>query len=946
MQTSFPQVVNHDRLDFTHQDLQGRSFRGQNLTGAIFTGADIRSADFAAAQLVGADFTQVTAGLNRPWWWLMVVTIVLLAGLAGAGCSIACVITMRLLHPEYIAHRSLLPGITTLIVVPLFMLGVIRWGLTTQLATLAAALAGSFIIGQALLCIALGSEGLNRGQETGWRLAGVWSWAFMGVLFGALSLTAGWQLLRHRSRYLVLPWMVGVGLALYGSWDLNQHAKQFDATVLGNLEAWPWVIPPAIVLGGLSVYVSWWGRQEADRFQPIAHLATFLCTIGGTQFQGANLTRANLQAGNFAQTNFTQAKLTQTNFYLARKVHQARLAGTILQQRSVRDLLTSHRGAGRSYVGCDLRGAYLVEAVLADADFTDANWQNANLSGAWLDRANLTRVQAIGADLRNCHLTAACLEAWNIDQTTQLTGIDCEFVYLLHQQQERSPSSGMFAAGEFTKLFQQAIDTVDLIIRNGVDWQSLTQTIKQLQVEQGDTPLTVRSIENKGDGMVIVKVAVAPETDKAQFYESFQATYAATLQSLEAKHQATIAAKDAQIELYREQQNDLKQITQLLAAGNPGRSVKSITPQCVVLKLNTGSLTTGFTTTLQIGPEATTPHVEVTGHLAPAPELWAAYQDWRQAYQRSLNANHRMHIPDTQITNISRRDFWQNCETKAAVLADRLNQWLNHPTSRPLKERLLEQLSPTDPIRLLVQTDDADLRHLPLQLWDWFDRYPQAELALSTPSYQRIQPSVKPKSQVKILAILGDSQGIDIAHDRALLEQLPNAAITFLVEPDRRELTDRLWEQDWDILFFAGHSQSRQVGNAECGYLQINAQEQLPIGQLRHGLRKAIAQGLQLAIFNSCDGLGIARELADLDLPQMIVMREPVPDRVAQEFLKHFLLEFSRGTSLYQSVRRGREQLQGLEDQFPCASWLPVIYQNPAIVPMLWADLTHGDKSL
>jgi uncharacterized protein YjbI with pentapeptide repeats len=929
MPTAFP--------DFTGRNLQGRSFRHADLTHAKFTGADIRSADFSGAILVGADFVGAKAGLNRPWWWLVLGAIVLLAILAGAGSSIAAVMTVRLLDPEYIAKRSWFPGLTTVTMVSLFLLGIIRWGMTTQLASLAAALAGSFIVGQALLCIVMGSEGLNWGQETGWRLAGVWSWAFMGVLFGALVLTAGWQLLRHRSRYLVLPWSLGLGLALYGAWDMNQRTKKVDPTVLGQLAAWPWVIPMTIVLGGLSFYISWQGRREDDRFQLITNLTTFLCTIGGTQFPGADLTRANLAAGNFAQTNFTQAQLTQTNFHHARNLHQARLAGTILQQRSVRDLLVSHQGNQRAYVGCDLRGAYLVDAALAATDFTDANWQNANLSGAQLDRANLTRVQAIGTDLRACQLTAACLEAWNVDQTTQLADIKSEFVYLLNHQKERSPSSGEFVTGEFTKLFQQAIDTVDLIIRNGVDWSSLSQTIQQLQVEQGDATLSIRSIENKGDGMVVVKVAVAPETEKAQFYESFQTTYAATIQALEAKHQAAIAAKDAQIDLYREQHHDLKQITQLLAAsGHERRSPqRGPQPQCVVLKLNTGSLTTGFAVTLQIGPEAATPQIEVTGHLAAAPELWQAYQDWRSAYQRSLNANYRMSIPDTQITNISRHDFWQNCTTQADILTDRINQWLNHETSRPLKERLLEQLSTTDPIRLLIQTDDRDLRHLPLQLWDWFDRYPQAELALSTPSYQRIQPIAKPPAPVKILAILGDSQGIDVAHDRALLAQLPNAAITFLVEPDRQALNDQLWAQNWDILFFAGHSQSR---DGTTGYLQINATEQLTIAQLRHGLRKAIAQGLQLAIFNSCDGLGIASNLADLDIPQMIVMREPVPDRVAQEFLKHFLVEFSGGMTLYQAVRSGREKLQGLEDQFPCASWLPVIYQNPAVVPVRWVE--------
>jgi hypothetical protein len=58
------------------------------------------------------------------------------------------------------------------------------------------------------------------------------------------------------------------------------------------------------------------------------------------------------------------------------------------------------------------------------------------------------------------------------------------------------------------------------------------------------------------------------------------------------------------------------------------------------------------------------------------------------------------------------------------------------------------------------------------------------------------------------------------------------------------------------------------------------------------------------------------------------------------------LVEFAGGATLYQSVRSGREKLQGLEDQFPCASWLPVIYQNPAIVPVLWGDLTERDKLL
>ncbi|NJO29878.1 MAG: hypothetical protein HC874_21865 [Richelia sp. SL_2_1] len=60
------------------------------------------------------------------------------------------------------------------------------------------------------------------------------------------------------------------------------------------------------------------------------------------------------------------------------------------------------------------------------------------------------------------------------------------------------------------------------------------------------------------------------------------------------------------------------------------------------------------------------------------------------------------------------------------------------------------------------------------------------------------------------------------------------------------------------------------------------------MAELRDSLQTAIQQRLQLAIFNSCDGLGIAAELESLHIPQVIVMREPVPDFVAQEFLKYF----------------------------------------------------------
>ncbi|MEC4814157.1 MAG: hypothetical protein SAK29_12910, partial [Scytonema sp. PMC 1069.18] len=143
----------------------------------------------------------------------------------------------------------------------------------------------------------------------------------------------------------------------------------------------------------------------------------------------------------------------------------------------------------------------------------------------------------------------------------------------------------------------------------------------------------------------------------------------------------------------------------------------------------------------------------------------------------------------------------------------------------------------------------------------------------------------------------------------------------------------------WDILFFAGHSQTE----GDIGRIYINehpTNNSLTIEQLQEALKAAIENGLQLAIFNSCDGLGLSLSLEKLNIPTTIVMREPVPNLVAEEFFQHFMAAFAIARlPLYLAVQQARRKLQGLEDEFPGASWLPVICQNPAVEPPTWLKL-------
>ncbi len=359
---------------------------------------------------------------------------------------------------------------------------------------------------------------------------------------------------------------------------------------------------------------------------------------------------------------------------------------------------------------------------------------------------------------------------------------------------------------------------------------------------------------------------------------------------------------------------------------------KRFMDKLVILKLAEGDFEQGFPVTLQISNENARPTVEITGKLPPNPKISNNYDRWQSIYRNLQLPSRPIGLPK-QVTQPS---SLEECQQVTEEFKASFNSWLASDSFHPIREKWLEKLTPNDDIRILIQTKDLRLQKLPWHLWDLLERYPKAEIALSAPIYEQLSRIATTSERVKILAILGDSQGIDIQADRAILENLPNADIAFLVEPESKHLTDKLWEQHWQILFFAGHSATQPN---ETGKIYINPTESLTITQLKYALKKSVERGLQLAIFNSCDGLGLAREFVDLQIPEMIVMREPVPDRVAQEFLKYFLQAFARGDTLYLSVREARERLQGLENQFPCATWLPVICQNPAEEPLTWSGL-------
>jgi branched-chain amino acid transport system substrate-binding protein len=377
-----------------------------------------------------------------------------------------------------------------------------------------------------------------------------------------------------------------------------------------------------------------------------------------------------------------------------------------------------------------------------------------------------------------------------------------------------------------------------------------------------------------------------------------------------------------------------------------------------IFRIEHGDFEQGFPVTLTIKEtiedkeEVCAP--EVKGRLVPAPEIIDLYNIWQQAYY-SWGQNNRwwrrqINVPPQMETNSSNFEIEREVDKVnkyAREFKSAFNKWLDRSSLEKVTRQLLYTVGKNESVSFIVKTDNQYLQKLPWELWNFLqdpEYYDHPEIALSSIEFPKTSSW---SGSVKILVILGSSKNIDIETDWNIIQnKFPNAEIVLLQKPKSSQLRETLRSQHWNIIFFAGHSGTQPEGND--GRIWLNDEEYLSPDQLKTSLNKAADNGLKLAIFNSCDGLGLARQLESLHIPHIIVMREPIHDQVAQMFLDSFLTEFAKGTSLHEAVREARDQLRLIENDSPNASWLPVIFQNPEEPPLFYPQEKPqpGDKLL
>jgi uncharacterized protein YjbI with pentapeptide repeats len=279
-----------------------------------------------------------------------------------------------------------------------------------------------------------------------------------------------------------------------------------------------------------------------------AHLWISNCTranfnkadLSGANLNGVNLTEADLSGTNLTGVNLGEANLTEADF-------------------SEADL----SGANFSYA--DLKKATLNRANLEGANLREANLTQANFVRSILFGANLTRTQVAGANFATANLTGTCLHDWQIDETTQLKGAICEYVYLRGDREERCPANGNFAPGDFAKLFQQSVETVSLTFRNGIDWLAFSIALQKLQVNSGGSPVSLQALEYKNDGAFVVRVNVPTHRKRDEQEQELKREYVLSLQAIDESYRTQSRMSEEQIATYRRQSADLTEIVRVLA---------------------------------------------------------------------------------------------------------------------------------------------------------------------------------------------------------------------------------------------------------------------------------------------------------------------------------------------------------------------------------------------
>jgi branched-chain amino acid transport system substrate-binding protein len=341
----------------------------------------------------------------------------------------------------------------------------------------------------------------------------------------------------------------------------------------------------------------------------------------------------------------------------------------------------------------------------------------------------------------------------------------------------------------------------------------------------------------------------------------------------------------------------------------------------VVFRIIGGSFEEGYDIQAEIRHDRKILRTE-SGRLPPNPEIPRLYEETFPAHYTNWgsrsNWGERVIQDGDGIV-----EYIKACTDTAKQLEQLFQTWMKYADLGEIHSGIAREIPhDSQPLFILEAPGNPTIQRLPWHNWKWLNTaYPGTEVVLSKKAFP-VEIGQKP---LRILVILGSEENIDLKPDWAALESNLQsiAELLLLKQPKFHQLCDQI-RLGCDILFFAGHSNS----NEKSGWIKINDHETIDINDLIPELRVAINKGMKMVFMNSCSGLGLASQLAELNVPYVVAMREPIHNDVAAKFIESCLASLAQGNSLTSAVSLSRIALRRLESKYICASWMPIIFQS------------------
>jgi CHASE2 domain len=333
---------------------------------------------------------------------------------------------------------------------------------------------------------------------------------------------------------------------------------------------------------------------------------------------------------------------------------------------------------------------------------------------------------------------------------------------------------------------------------------------------------------------------------------------------------------------------------------------------------------------------------QLTAQLHYPGRLTQLYQEWRRVYLSFYTSALRGRVAEQGSLVSSTVDWHGKLVQAEAALTYEFHRWLLSPELFNIRAQLAKmQDYATSTVDLFLTCSPLDVARLPWEAWEIgkeFASHARMRISRTPPNIrsESLFDRSRSRRKARVLVIMGDETGLNFQAERQAIAALkrkldiefvgwqPNKAIAQLQDEIRAALTD---EEGWDVLLFAGHSNETELVG---GAFAIAPKVSLSIQEIEADLVIAQKRGLKFALFNSCSGLNIAESLIDLGFSQVAVMREPIHNLVAQEFLIQFLQNLADYNDVHDSLLAACDFLNTKHKlTYPSAYLIPSLFRHP-----------------